>query len=149
MFGVWYGVSVPRRPPSTSPYRLVLEDMLGVATLRFIMVFLRLHSVSVCLKYIGFVNYGLSYVYHLLVRQGFLTVGRVGRGPLGDGRWTGVREGVEGVAGGGCGVSSLGKGWERTGLDSRFDFNSGRCITLMRLGARLLVRHVFAGIPPA
>ena len=123
--------------------------MLGAATPRVLMDILWLHFKSVCLKYIGFVNYGLSYVYHLLVRQGFLTVGRVGRGPLGDGQWKGVWEGVVGVAGGVCGVSGLGKGWERTGLDSRFDFNSGRCITLMRLGARLLVRHVFAGIPPA
>ena len=88
-------------------------------------------------------------MYHLLVEQGFLTVGRVGRGSLGYGRWAAVREGVGGVAGGGCGVSGLGKGWKRTGLNSRFDFDSGRCITLMRLRARLLVRHVFAGVPPA
>ena len=59
------------------------------------MVILRLHFRSVCLKYIGFVNYGLSCVYDLLVGQGFLTVGRVGGGPLGDGWLVGVREGVE------------------------------------------------------
>ena len=58
------------------------------------MVIQRLHFKSVCLKYIGFVDYGLSCVYDLLVGQGFLTVGRVGGGPLGDGRWVGVREGV-------------------------------------------------------
>ena len=116
LFRIWCGVSVPRRPPSTSPCRLVLEDMLGAATLRVIMVFCRLHFVSVCLKYICFVDCGFSYVFHLLDRQGFLTVGLVGRGPLGVDRWSGVQVGVGGVAGSGCEVSGLGEGWERTGL---------------------------------
>ena len=54
-----------------------------------------LHFKSVCLKYIGFVNYVLSYVYDLLVGWGFLTVGRAGGDPPGDGWLVGVRGGVE------------------------------------------------------
>ena len=68
--------------------------MLGAATPKVLVVILRLLFKSVCLKYIGFVNYVLSCVYDLLVGQGFLTVGRVGGGPLGDGWLVGVHEGV-------------------------------------------------------
>ena len=49
-------------------------------------------------------------VLHLPGRQGSLTVGLVGGGPLGVDRWSDVQVGVGGVAGIGCGVSGLGEG---------------------------------------
>ena len=49
-------------------------------------------------------------VLHLPGRQGSLTVGLVGGGPLGGDRWWGLQVGVRSVASSGYRVSGLGKG---------------------------------------